>query len=175
MTERDVEAIKTQILSAFTSALRPPAGALHVSEQSEEASTLLEADFDGKDDWRLVDSVFLDQAPDGFGTALGFFSDDAFRYFLPAYLIADLGGLLAQSDPVFHLTHGLTDATRDQHLVGRHREVTWWDYRTARLASLTPDEAAAVVSYLTRRVAIDELAREDINQALRNYWLTRRR
>ena len=34
-------------------------------------------------------STLIDRAPDGFGSALSFFSDEAFRFYLPAYLIAD--------------------------------------------------------------------------------------
>ncbi len=71
----DVETIKTQIRAAFIAAPRPPAGSLHMSEQSEEASTLLEADFAGHESWRDLDAAFIDQAPAGFGTALSFFSD----------------------------------------------------------------------------------------------------
>ena len=167
----DVEIIKTQIRAAFVTAPRPPAGSLHMSEQSEEASTLLEADFAGRESWQHLDASFIDQAPDGFGTALSFFSDEAFRYFLPAYLIADLDGLLLQADPVFHLTHGLTNATRDLHLAGGLDGITWWQYRTGRLAAFVPAERAAIAAYLAHRAEVDDVARDDIEQSLANYWL----
>jgi len=167
----DVETIKAQMRAAFVTAPRPPAGSLHTSEQSDEASTLLEADFAGRESWQHLDASFIDQAPDGFGTALSFFSDEAFRYFLPAYLIADLDGLLLQADPVFHLTHGLTNATRDLHLAGGLDGITWWQYRTGRLAAFVPAERAAIVAYLAHRVEGDEVARDDIEQSLANYWL----
>src|SRR5436309_3231315 len=82
----------TEIRQAFTSAKRPRDGALHQSEESDEASSVLEADFRDKHDWRTLTPEFLDQAPDGWASALTFFSDEAFRYFLPACLIADLDG-----------------------------------------------------------------------------------
>jgi hypothetical protein len=138
-TTDDLEAIKAQIRGAFSNAGRPGPGTMHVSEQSDEASVLLESDFDGRGDWADLDAAFVDQAPAGFGSALSFLSDGAFRYYLPAYLIADLDGALYQADPVFHLTHGLTDATRGEHLGGRDG-LTWWEVRTTRVASFTPDQ-----------------------------------
>jgi hypothetical protein len=61
----ELETIKAQIRAAFVAAPRPPAGSLHMSEQSEEASTLLEADFAGHENWRDLDAAFIDQAPPG--------------------------------------------------------------------------------------------------------------
>ena len=34
-----------------------------MSEQSDEASTLLEADFAGRESWRDLDAAFIDQDP----------------------------------------------------------------------------------------------------------------
>ena len=59
-----------------------------------EEPYLLEEEFKGKTDWQLLDSEFIDQAPDGLASALSFFSDEAFRFYLPAYLIADIDGKL---------------------------------------------------------------------------------
>jgi hypothetical protein len=84
------ERVKEAIRRAFTSAKRPSDGALHESEESDEGSSVLEAHFRDKHDWRTLTPEFLDQAPDGWASPLTFFSDEAFRYFLPAYLIADL-------------------------------------------------------------------------------------
>ena len=52
---------------------------------------------------------FLDAGYD----ALSFFSEGGFRYFLPAYLIADLEDRLQTADPVFHLTNGFSDKVVD--------------------------------------------------------------
>lgn len=41
-------------------------------------------------------------------SALSFFSEAAFRFFFPAYLIADLRGELRTADPLFHLTGGFS-------------------------------------------------------------------
>jgi hypothetical protein len=45
---------------------------------------------------------------DGHANALGYFSEAGFRFFLPAYLIADLHGQLNTADPLFHMTHGFS-------------------------------------------------------------------
>src|SRR5215211_6416221 len=50
---------------------------------------------------------------DGHATALSFFSEAGFRYFLPAYLISDLRGQLYTADPLFHQTHGFSDWTTE--------------------------------------------------------------
>ena len=47
-----------------------------------------------------MEPPFLDSAPDGLSSALAFFSDEAFRYYLPAYLLAALDRKLALADPV---------------------------------------------------------------------------
>ena len=58
--------------------------------------------FKGVAHWTQVDPAILDPNY----TALSFFSEGGFRHFLPAFLIADLQGLLQTADPVFHLTNG---------------------------------------------------------------------
>ena len=58
--------------------------------------------FKGKKDWRTLDAQMLD----AHYSALSFFSEAGFRFFLPAYLIADVRGELRTADPLFHLTGG---------------------------------------------------------------------
>jgi hypothetical protein len=98
----EIELLKTQIRQAFASTPPPDPSNLRNSSESEEPY-LLEDEFRDKRDWTLLDPEFIDRSPDGFGTALSFFSPEAFRYYLPAYLIADLDGALRQADPVFRL------------------------------------------------------------------------
>ena len=59
----------------------------------------------GVTDWSQLAPVVLD----GHYDALSFFSEGGFRYFLPAYVIADLKDQLHTADPVFHLTNGFID------------------------------------------------------------------
>src|SRR2546430_7340434 len=109
----DVKHLVASIREAFSSVEYPGDWRLRGSGEGTEPF-LLEKEFRGKDDWRKLDAKFIDSAPDGFATALGFFSDEAFRFYLPAYLIADLEGHLERTNPVFHLTHGLDAETRNK-------------------------------------------------------------
>ena len=119
-------------------------------------------------------SAFLDQAPAGYSSALSFFSDEAFRYFLPAYLLADLDGALDAADPVFHLCHGLDDATRAEKVnPRRYGDRTWLETMRYRLSVFTRQEARAIVAYLRCKATDDECARGRIEQAIKNYWSER--
>ena len=66
-------------------------------EPEEEAGA-----FRGQSQWQSVPAEFLDQH----AAALSFFSEAGLRFFLPAYLIADVCGELRIAEPVFHLTGG---------------------------------------------------------------------
>jgi hypothetical protein len=145
--------------------------------------------FVGRRDWRELEPDFLD----GHYVALSFFSEAGFRFFLPAYLVADLQGQLNTADPLFHLTHGFSDTTIKVPIKGREFLVksgktallnprrfgamTWFDYSHYRLSVFTREEAGAIVVYLQyRRDATEtDFEQEEINAALATYWLERAR
>ena len=145
--------------------------------------------FEKEEDWRGIEAGFLD----GHATALSFFSEAGFRYFLPAYLIADLRGQLQTADPLFHLTHGFSDWTTevpagDRTLVIRHGRSTFvnprrygamtsYDYARYRLSVFTREEANAIVAYLEfkRDLDPDVIDRTAIDAALQSFWLERTR
>jgi hypothetical protein len=171
----DRDRVKQLIVAAFASVERPGNWALRGSNEGEEPY-LVEREFEDKGDWRTVDPVFLDEAPDGFASALSLFSDEAFRYFLPAYLIADLDGRLERVDPAFHLVHGLDDATRGENVnPRRYGARTKFEERRHRLSAFTPPEARAIVAYLRYKAEHADLERDriEIEQAIRNYWSER--
>ena len=94
---------------------------------------------------------------DGHYTALGFLSEGGFRFFLPAYLTADLQGQLRTADPLFHLTHGLAEESRSAFVnPRRYGAITWLEHARMRLSVFAREEAAAVVSYLEYRRERDE-------------------
>jgi hypothetical protein len=166
------EGVKEQIRAAFAGVERPGNWALRGSNEGEEPY-LVDRDFADKADWRTLDAAFLDWAPDGYGSALSFLSDEAFRYFLPAYLLADLDGALQTVDPAFHMTHGLDDATRDQPLnPRRYGARTWLDAMRHKFAVFTKQEAAAILAYLRLRLG-DPCDEDRIASAIRNYWSPR--
>lgn len=145
--------------------------------------------FEKLEDWRGIEAAFLD----GHANALGFFSEAGFRFFLPAYLISDLRGLLYTADPLFHLTHGFSDWTTDVPAGGRtltikhgrsafinprrYGAMTSYDYARYRLSVFTREEAGAIVAYLEykRDADPDVVDREAIDAALDSFWLERAR
>ena len=165
---RSAEKVKDQIREAFASVPYPGETRLRGSDESDEPFAV-ERDFRGKGDWRTLDPQFIDRSPDGLASALSMFSDEAFRFYLPAFMIADLDGRLKFSDPVFHLTHGLDDASWSERInPRRYRDETWSEYAAERFARFTLEEAAAIVAFLTLRAEQNALDRERIDQALRN-------
>ncbi len=142
--------------------------------------------FVGQEDWETVDPEIIDGAG-----ALNFFSEAAFRFYMPAYLIADLREQLVREDPVFHLVHGFHDIavevptetgtfvrkTGGSAFVNprRYGAMTWYDHGRQRLSIFTREEAQAIVAYLKHRRAADPhgLNHESIDVALDAYWLDR--
>jgi hypothetical protein len=166
----DKEALVAQVTSAFAAVHYPGDWCLRGSDEGDEPY-LLEQEFRGKDNWRSLGPAFLDQAPEGLASALSFFSDEAFHFYLPAYLIVDIRGQLERSDPVFHLTHGLDESSR-RELINpeRYAERTWFEHARHKFAMFTRDEAAAIVAYLTLKRDESQYERQRIDEALKNYW-----
>jgi hypothetical protein len=169
----DKEKLKEEIRAAFLHFAYPGDWCLRGSHEGDEPYQV-EEEFKGKHDWRTLDAKFLDQAPDGLASALSFFSDEAFHFYLPAYLIADIDGLLEETDVVFHLTHGLDDSSAGMQVnPQRYGERTWRDEARYQFSMFTREEAAAIVGYLIFKRDADPYDRETIEQALRNYWYGR--
>jgi Family of unknown function (DUF6714) len=168
--------LKDQIQAAFGAVEYPGDWCLIKSREGTEP-LLLKKEFKDRDDWRVLDASFIDQAPDGFGTALSFFSDEAFHFYLPAYLLADLDGLLKQADPVFHLTHGLDSKSGSEKInPRRYGERTWLDHARHKHAMFNAQERAAIVSYLNYRrdsAASTDFEKTQIDEALAIYWSRR--
>lgn len=165
--------LKQMILEAFCDVEYPGDWCLKGSCEGDEPY-LLEAEFKGKTDWQSLDAIFLDQSPDGYASALSFFSDEAFRFYLPAYLIADLNNTLKSADPTFHLCFGLDDIHGSQAInPRRYGDRTWLVEKQHKFAMFSPSQAAAIVAYLKYKATQDEFQRPMIEQALQNYWLQR--
>lgn len=173
----DPNALKVQIRAAFAANEYPGDWCLRGSNEGDEPYGV-ENEFRGKTDWTVLEPEFLDRAPAGLGSALSFFSDEAFRFYLPAYLLADIDGRLERADPAFHLYHGLDDASRGRFInPQRYGRRTWLDEARHKFAMFTPMESAAIVAYLqwcAQSQSEDRpTSRDSIDQALQNYWLER--
>lgn len=165
--------LKAQIEDAFSAVEFPGDWCLIDSREGSEPA-LLEQEFKGKNDRQALSPEFIDQAPDGFGTALSFFSDEAFHFYLPAYLVADLDGQLKQANPVFALTHGLDSESRGQKInPRRYGNRTWFEHARHKFAMFNAKEAAAIVGYLMYKRENGDLSdyeKTRINEALEGYW-----
>jgi Family of unknown function (DUF6714) len=143
--------------------------------------------FVGKTDWSKLDSKMLD----GHYCALSFFSEAGFRFFLPAYLIADLREELLTADPLFHLWHGFATVSAEVPVGSRtfprssggtrllnpklYGAMTWSDYARHYLSVFTREEARAIVAYMTCKHENDTMGlhKPHIDAALKQFWLER--
>jgi hypothetical protein len=91
--------------------------------------------------------------------ALSFLSHAGFRYYLPAFLVADLLGHPSAADPAFHLSYTLAAGSPAEP-----------DYGLRRIAAFSPAERRAIVAYLERELLRNELAGPEIERALEGYW-----
>jgi hypothetical protein len=179
---RKEEVIKS-IQAAFGPNSYPGDGFLQGSfqgcEPAEEAAAFM-----GKSNWRILDSKMLDQHYN----ALSFFSEAGFRFFLPAYLIADVREELLTADPLFHLWHGFASVSVEMPVGAQtfsrgtggtkllnprlYGAMTWSDYARHRLSIFTREESQAIVAYMTykrgRETANFDKAR--IDAALEQFW-----
>lgn len=180
------EKVIAQIREAFGANVYPGdpflQGSFDGCEPYEEVSA-----FFGKTDWSGLDSKMLDERY----CALSFFSEAGFRFFLPAYLIADLRGELLTADPLFHLYHGFSafaseipvESRKFTRVSGgnsllnprRYGAMTWSDHARHRLSVFTREEARAVVAYMTYKVERDPagIERSRVEEALQIFWLDR--
>src|SRR5258708_5803014 len=143
--------------------------------------------FKGKTEWASIEAEFLD----AHAAALSFFSEAAFRFYFPAYLIADLNSQLRTADPLFHLTHGFSDISvnvpvKDRVFVvktgksqfvnpRRYGAATFFDHARYRLSIFTREEASAIVDYLEFKRDSDPNALDNvgIDAALDLFWRER--
>lgn len=160
------------IENAFAGVKYPGDDDLTDSTYGEEPAALVEQ-FRGKTDWRELDAEFLDQAPDGWSSALSFFSANALRFYLPAYMIADIRGDLASSDPATRLCLCLTPLGEKQKIAKIWGGGTMGDRSRAEFAPYDAQQVSAIVAYLWWK--LESLGGHDllIEQALENYWLER--
>jgi hypothetical protein len=184
MTDKKV--VIQQIREAFEGSVYPGdayiQGSFEGCEPEEEVGF-----FKGKKDWRALDAKILD----AHYVALSFFSEAGFRFFLPAYLIADLRDELRTAEPLFHLTGGFyvssTEIPAHSRVFvrktggtvllnpKRYGAMTFSDYARFRLSVFTNEEAKAIVAYLNYRRDRDfhGVHRAQIDAALKSFWLHR--
>lgn len=172
----ELDDVKAEVLRAFASVEFPGDWCLIGSQEGFEPQRVA-TEFSDKTDWRALESSFIDEAPSGLASALSFFSDEAFHFYLPAYLLADLDGKLERANPLFHLTHGLDDQSRNEKInPRRYGERSWFDFAQHKFSMFNFSECKAIVRYLQYkrdRGDLSELERRLADEALANYWFGR--
>jgi hypothetical protein len=165
------EALIKEIEAAFSSVESPPKWSL-VNSGEGDAPKEIAAKLVAVPAWGSLTPDFLNNL----GPALAFFSDEAFRYYLPAFLVASVKGETksVNADPLFTLTHGLDQKSAQEKLnPRRYGERKWGDYVRFRFSVLSGPQVRAVVSYLRREMASSNrssLDKVSIREALANYW-----
>ena len=185
---KNKQAVIKKIRAVFDQADFPGEGFLQGSFEGEEPYEEV-APFHNLKDWRKIDAEFLD----AHAGALSFFSEAGFRFYLPAYLIADLDGQLETADPLFHLTHGFFDFSVEvpvgervfvrrsgkSSLINprRYGAALTSDHARFRLSIFTREEAGAIVEYLNFKRDRDPHGIDGprIDAALESFWLERSR
>lgn len=171
MDSTQVASLIRNLELAFADVSYPGDDQLTHSSYGEEPQALRTA-FAGQTDWRQLDSGFLDQAPNGWASALSFFSGPALQFFLPAYLIADLRGCLRHQDPAFRLCHAVTPLGASQKISEQWGGGTMGDRARRDFARFTPPQVAAIVDYLWWKLEAEGY-NPTLEQALEYYWLAR--
>lgn len=138
-------------------------------------------------DWRGLEPAFLDASY----TALSFFSEGAFRFFLPAFFLADVHDRLETADPMQHLISAfwdgevtVADAGGPRPLVRRfggsellnprrYGAMRFRDYGLFRLSVFCREECGAIVDYLRFKQRGDTMYASQIQAALDAFWLGR--
>ena len=162
-----------QIERAFAEVAYPGDEDLTGSSYGEEPAALVR-DFRGRTDWRKLDKAFLNQASDGWGTALSFFSDNALRFYLPAYMIADIrGDLDTGSDPAVRLCSSVTPLGGRQKIAKMWGGGTMGERARACFEKFSAAQASAVVAYLQWKLSGRDGNEIMIGQALESYWQQR--
>ncbi|MGR8918897.1 MAG: DUF6714 family protein [Gammaproteobacteria bacterium] len=171
MAAIDPDALADRIARAFADAAWPGDDRLTDSRYGEEPAALVR-DFRGRDDWTALDAAFLDQAPEGWSTAMAFFSGDALAFYLPAYLIADLRGGLVHTDPSLRLCVAVTPQAGARRIARHWGGGTLGEIAREEFARLSPAQVRVVVDYLWWKLE-HESYNPTIEQALERYWLER--
>jgi hypothetical protein len=162
----DPDSVIAAIERAWHDARRPDKGdILPLNIIGDEEQMGVKRDFQGKS-WSGLDAKFIDQSPDGSASALCFMSNEALRYYISAYLIADVRGQLHYSVPFYRLIDGFNGAAYGQRSPDIDQDAA------RRWTGLDPKQVDAVVLYLRWKQSND-FEGDHATAALELYWLPR--
>ncbi len=154
--EPEARALVETIKAAFKDTPAPKRKEMCTERLGDEASEYA-MEFFGQD-WRRLHPEFLDRE----NACLSFFPAQAFRYFLPAYLVYDLTDpLSSQADPAWHLT---------SYLAGENVKPEMKAYMLKKLSKFNVQERDAITAYLEYKAAREPFEPAVIKEAIRLYW-----
>jgi hypothetical protein len=165
-----VQDLIQRIQEAFSEVAYP--GENNLTDSFGEEAEALVLDFGDKKDWRLLDPGFLNQAPQGWGSALSFFSGKALQFYLPAYLIADIEGTLEIGDATSRLCMFVTPIMEKKKLARFYGGGTLGDHARKEFELFTRQQVSVIVEYLLWKLETEGY-NPTVEQALENYWLER--
>lgn len=136
-----------------------------VNNSYGEEPALVRNHFFEQSNWNLLSPEFID-----FDGALSFFSDEAFRFYIPAFMIADLNEQLNFNNPAVRLCWSVTPQSENKKIAKVFGGKTIGELAKACFNEFSVEEKNAIISYLQWKLVKDE---NDliIAQALTNYWL----
>ncbi len=165
--------LKNLVVKAFSERGLSSSAPLTESVLGEEPR-ILQEELSQRPTWQGLSPEFLDKCPGGYGSALSFLSSAAFAYYLPAFILADVDGLLGRVDPLFHLTNGLDDASKDERVNSiMYGDKTWFSEKSQKFSVFLVGEVLAIIEYLQYRARDDSFDEQKAEQAIKNYWAPR--
>lgn len=138
-----------------------------VGQSYGDEPVLVRNHFFGHSDWKILTHEFLDV--DG---ALSFLSDEAFRFYIPAFMIADINGQLDYNSPAFRLCWSVTPQSENDKIAEIWGGGTMGEKAKKCFDQFSKEQVSAIVSYLYWSLSQDE-NNCTIEQALENYWIQR--
>ena len=173
MTDSIRDEVTLRIRTVFADVPRPGNWALCGSYEGPEGPDAATA-FSRLDRWQDADATFLHA---GRMQQFHFLSDEGFRYFLPAFLVADLDGHREGGgrDVVWLLASDFRREQCDEPVNAmRFGARTWSDCGRYRFSTFTKAEAQVIVAYLRWKLLdADPDDAADVADALDSYWLKR--
>lgn len=162
----DIDALIQNIYKVFSDAVYPGNDNLVVESYGDEPK-LVKNHFAGRSDWTKLTHTSIDV--DG---ALAYFSDRAFRFYIPAFMIADVNKNLNLNDPAIRLCWHVTPQSENGRIAKVWGGETMGDRAKKCFENFTDEQAEVIVSYLQWKQSQDD-SDDMIKQALENYWLQR--
>lgn len=170
--KHDAATVLAKIEVAFPAHRAASFGPLVDSVQDDEPLLTAEA-FADKEDWTRLEGRWLDEAPNGWASALSFLSDEAVCFYIPAYIVADLRSELERVEPIFQLVSRFESSSQGQ-AVWLGRADTGADHWTRRWSFLSTEQATAIVHYMEWRIERDDgFIASLASEALTTFWYGR--